>query len=193
MRLRHPLREGTGYRFVTTTVTLRGVTDLPLRPVAFMDAGAARIMNLGGIANAAAVQPAAGVPAARVQRALFGRAGVGTVEPAAQITADIRRELDRVLGLLVIVQGAVLVLTLLIAFNSAGITLDERRREHATMFAFGVPVAVALALAVVESLLIGTAGTVAGILAGRVPAAAPLLLVRRLRRMDVPATLRVVE
>jgi putative ABC transport system permease protein len=231
LRLRHPRREGTGYRFVTTAVTLRGVTDLPLRPVAFMDAGDARIMNLTGIANAAAVQPAAGVPAEQVQRALFGRRGVGTVEPAARITADIRRELDRVLGLLVIVQGAVLVLTLLIAFNSAGITVDERRREHATMFAFGVPVSAVLAVTMVESLLVGTAGTVAGIVAGRVlvgqliervvagtfpdlglvadvstatvglalglgtvaVAAAPLLLVRRLRGMDVPATLRVVE
>ena len=229
--LRHPRRVGLGYRFTTTRVRLVGVSELPLRPVAFMGAPDARIMALEGIANAASVQPAPGVRVSTVQRALFGRAGIGTVEPVAALTNDIRRELDRVLGLLVIVQGAVLLLALMIAFNSVSITTDERRRDHATMFAFGLPVRTVVALVTVESLLVGCLGTVAGVVAGRVlvgqligrvvtdtfpdlglvaavapstvglaftlgvaaVAVAPLLMARRLVRMDIPGTLRVVE
>jgi len=121
--------------------------------------------------------------------------------------------------------------SLLIAFNSASINMDERAREHATMFAFGVPVRTVLRMAVVENLILGIVATIAGVVAGwlllraiiaiRIPstlpdlevipvispttlvisvvlgvlavALAPLLTVRKLRRMDVPATLKVVE
>ena len=103
--------------------------------------------------------------------------------------------------------------------------------DHATMFAFGVPVRRALWIAVGESLATGLAGTLVGVAgglavigwvtrstlpetlpdldlvvsvsAGTVAVAvavgvvavtiAPLLMTRRLARMDVPSTLRVVE
>jgi putative ABC transport system permease protein len=117
------------------------------------------------------------------------------------------------------------------AFNSTSISVDERRREYATLFAFGVPVRSGVQLAMVESMVVGAVGTLIGLLAGvavvnwtmkdllgeTLPdlggvvalspasvvtafavgigavALAPLLTVRRLRRMDIPATLRVVE
>lgn len=65
-------------------------------------------------------------------------------------------------------QGAVLALALLIAFNSTSITVDERAREHATMFAYGVPVRTILRMSVIESVLTGLLGTAAGIGAGYV-------------------------
>ena len=124
-----------------------------------------------------------------------------------------------------------LFLALLMAFNSTSISVDERRREFATLFAFGVPVRTGLRVAMIESLIIGIVATMLGIAAGvgvvswtmkdllgdtlpdleavvtLAPASvvtaalvgigavalAPLLTVRRLRRMDIPATLRVVE
>ena len=128
-------------------------------------------------------------------------------------------------------QGAVLLLALLIAFNSTAVSMDERARENATMFAFGLPVRRVLGVAVTESLVIGVLGTAIGLVAGRLllewlvrvllpgtlpdigiiaylaprttataaalgivaVALAPLLTLRRLRRMDIPSTLRVVE
>jgi putative ABC transport system permease protein len=119
----------------------------------------------------------------------------------------------------------------LIAFNSTAINADERAREHATMFAYGVPVRTVLRLAVAESLIMGVLATLLGIAVGLgilswvvnsslgeilpdlgvivslsgssillaalagagAMALAPLLTVRRLRRMDIPATLRVLE
>ena len=118
----------------------------------------------------------------------------------------------------------ILLLTLLIAYNAAAINTDERRRDHATLFAFGVPLRRVLRMDLVEGILLGFLGTTAGIAGGlavlgwvttelmgnTMPdlglhvalsnatiatavalgviavAAAPLLTVRRLRRMDIP-------
>jgi len=122
-------------------------------------------------------------------------------------------------------------LALLIAFNSSAIGIEERRRENATMLAFGVPTNRAVALAIGESLITGVLGTAAGLAGGYLvtswvvnqtlpetlpdlgllieiaPASlliaaavgvlsvalAPLLSARRIRRMDIPSTLRVAE
>jgi putative ABC transport system permease protein len=120
---------------------------------------------------------------------------------------------------------------MLIAYNATSINADERARERATLFAFGLPPRRILGLETAEGLLIGLVGTALGIGAGLllnrwiitstmnttmpdmsldvvVSAAtvltaltlsvlavgvAPLLTSRRLRRMDIPGTLRVVE
>jgi putative ABC transport system permease protein len=166
-----------------------------------------------------------------VQRALFAVPGVVSVEPVTAAADAIRDQLDEVLGVFDVIRAAVLLLTLLIAFNATAINLDERSRENATLFAFGLPVGRVLGMAVVESLLVGVAGTILGVLGGRLVlewlttvllpesfpeigvqailsgptivtavalgvvavALAPVLTLRRLRRMDIPSTLRVVE
>ena len=142
-----------------------------------------------------------------------------------------RERIEEVLGVFTVIQVAVLLLALLIAFNSTAINMDERARENATMFAFGLPTWRVMGVAVTESLLVGLLGTFIGIVSGRlllewlirvlVPqtlpdlgiepflststvltalalgvvavAVAPLLTIRRLRRMDIPSTLRVME
>jgi putative ABC transport system permease protein len=125
----------------------------------------------------------------------------------------------------------VVLLTVLIAFLTASINLDARSREHATMFAFGVRVRTALAMAVTESSIIGIVATALGVLGGvgalqwmnralfssTLPdvgievtlkgvtvltvaalgiiavAIAPVFTTRRMHRMDIPGTLRLVE
>ena len=124
-----------------------------------------------------------------------------------------------------------LVLAILIAFNSSRITVEERRREHATMRAFGLPVRTVMGVVMKESVLVGVAATAIGLVAGTLildwmlrtlteqslpdfgiglylapttlllalgigvlaVAIAPLFLVRRVRRMNLPDTLRVME
>ena len=78
------------------------------------------------------------------------------------------RELDEVLSVLRIVDIALVGLAGLIAFNAASINFDERAREQATMFAFGLPPREVMALALVESLLVGLAGAAVGLVAGRI-------------------------
>jgi len=119
----------------------------------------------------------------------------------------------------------------LIAFNSTSINVDERAREIATLFAFGLPIRTVLRMTIIENLVTGILGTLLGlglgwgvlvwfvtrefsevmpnvsftitlapltlaiavVLGVLVVALTPLLNRRKLARMDLPATLRVVE
>jgi putative ABC transport system permease protein len=230
--VRYPRRVGLGYEFVTERLPIVGATSFPLRSLAWMDDGdgLART-NLEGIANVVIVEPRPHVSAGRVERAFFGIEGVASVQPVTSFTDSIKKELDRALGILLIVEGVVLLLALLIAFNTASINADDRAREHATMFAFGLPVRSVVGVEIVESLIVGLIGTATGLAGGYVllhwlntsllpttvpdigivtavatttlvlallmgvvaVAFAPVLTLRKLLRMDIPSTLRVVE
>jgi putative ABC transport system permease protein len=229
--LRHPLREGAGYRWVESEVLVGAIHPNPYRFVAYMDRSHADLFDLEGVVNLVEVQPEPGADADDVRRALFGLPGVGSVQAVAESVTLIRDTMSQFLDVLLLVEWAVLLLAVLIAFNSSSIGADERAREHATMFAFGVPPHTVLAIAVAESFIIGLLATAMGVLAGLgllawmvgvlIPttlpdilvvievspstyllaallgivavALAPVLTLRKLRRMDIPSTLRVVE
>ena len=230
--LRHPRRIGaTTFETVQTRVRVAGVHPDPFRTAAYMDTSRASLLGLEGLANRVHVVPAPGSSLDEVQRALFADSGVVSVEAVTANTQLMEERIDDFLGVLRVIEAFVLLLAVLIAFNSSSISADERAREHATMFAFGVPVPAAARLAVTEGLLMGIAATALGVAAGLaltdwvvhgvVPdtfpdiglvvslstgslaaamllgtaavALAPLFTARRMRRMDVPSTLRVVE
>lgn len=231
--LRHPRREGVaGYGFVETALPVLAIHPNPYRFLTYVDVGAAGpLFDLEGITNSIQVAPAADVSVDEVQRGLFGSPQVASVEPVSASSEAIREQIEEVLGVFTVIEVAVLLLALLIAFNSTAINMDERARENATMFAFGLPTWRVMGVAVTESLLVGLLGTVIGIVSGRLllewlirvllpqtlpdlgiepflsastvatalalgvvaVAVAPLLTLRRLRRMDIPSTLRVME
>jgi putative ABC transport system permease protein len=229
--LRHPRREGLGATLVETELPVLALHPNPFRAIAYVDISQTGFMNLDGVVNGLQVVPADGVTVEQLQRELFEQPAVATVEPVSAAADALRDQLEEFLGFFVILQVAVLVLALLIAFNSTAINMDERAREHATMFAFGLPVRSVLRIAITESLLTGLVGTLLGLVLGRLlvawlvnvllpetlpdvgiiaslsgetvitafmlgvvaVAVAPVLTVRRLRRMDIPSTLRVME
>jgi putative ABC transport system permease protein len=233
VRLHLPRRNGpVSYRFVDRSVRVIGLNPMPLRSLAWLDRSyGERLTNLAGITNVVIIEPSTGVRTSTIQRRLFPVAGVSSVQPVATLSDGLRKELDRALGILSIVEIMVLVLALLIAFNAASINADDRARENATMFAFGFPLRSVVVIEVVESLIVGVIGTAVGVLAGwllldwlvtellptTLPdlgivtalsartlliavgfgvlavALAPLLTIRKLVRMDIPSTLRVVE
>jgi putative ABC transport system permease protein len=231
VQFRHPFREGAGYRWVTSEIPIGAIHPNPYRFAAFLDVRHAALMNLEGIVNQVDVEPVAGADVTALRRALFGIDGVGSVTPVSDSIDSIRTAMDEFLGILQIVVWAILLLAVLIAFNSSSISADERARDHATMFAFGLPIRTVLGLAVAESALIGIVATAVGavagsvltwwlvqhLFAGTVPdlelvlqidattfglaallgvvavSLAPVLLLRSLRHMDIPSTLRVVE
>jgi hypothetical protein len=185
-------------------------------------------MNLTGVVNRVEAGPGADPTALR--RALFDLDGVGSVTPASESITTIRATMDEFLGILQIVVWAVLLLPLLIAFNSSSISADEapattrrcsrsasrpapcsacdgRVRHHRgagdgdrhrrgigltwwlvqRLFADTVPdLLLVTAVEPATFLVAGLLGIVAVSLA-------PVLILRRLRHMDIPATLRVVE
>jgi putative ABC transport system permease protein len=229
--LRHPLREGLSYTYVNSRLPVSAITDLPTRATAFMDLRYASLMQLQGIVNTMSVVPKSGVTSDQLERRLFGRPGVASVEPVSSLTKAVRQTLQDRLDILTVVEAIMVLLALLIAFNTTSISFDERAREHATMLAFGMPVSVVMALAVVESVIVGIVGTALGIVGGRmlvtwfitgvlprsIPdlaltnavapstyvaamvlgvlavAVAPLLSTRKLARMSIPDTLRLME
>lgn len=231
VRFRHPYREGLGYSWVESDVLVAGIHPNPYRFMAFMDERWVDLTNLRGIVNAAQVEPAPGTDPDVLKRALFEQPGIASVQPISAFVDAIRDRIAQFLDILDVVRFAVLALAVLIAFNSSSISNDERAREHATMFAFGVRPRAVLAMGVAESAVVGVLATLLGIGAGLlllqwlmrvlIPdtlpdiavdvavststyvtavllgvlavGLAPLLTQRRLRRMDIPSTLRVVE
>jgi putative ABC transport system permease protein len=230
--LRHPIRtEAGGFSLTDTQFVITGIHANPIRTFAFVDRANTAQFGLDGVANLVQAYPADDATPSEVQRAVFGLPGVTSSQPVARISQAIDKAIDQFLSFLIVTASAVLILALLIAFNATRITVEERRREHATMRAFGLPIRTVLGVVVKESALIGIIATVIGLVGGiaflqwmlsslattTLPdvgidvylspttiiiaaivgvasvAATPLLLVRRLRRMNLPSTLRVVE
>jgi putative ABC transport system permease protein len=227
----YPTRRGGSYEETRAQVRVSGLHPDPFRTFAYMDPSVAAFAGFPGIANRVSATPRPGASANRIARALFRKPVVSSVEKATATTRFVRERLGDFVGILRLIEGFALALAILIAFNSSAIGIEERRRENATMLAFGVTTKRAVALAVGESLIAGVLGTAAGLAGGFLvtswvvnqtlpetlpdlgllveiaPASlliaaavgvvsvalAPLLSARRIRRMDVPSTLRVME
>jgi ABC-type antimicrobial peptide transport system permease subunit len=196
-----------------------------------MDIKHAPIMNLDELVNSVHVGPAAGVDAKELQRTLSQTEGVATVRKVSATMVSIEGFLDQYIGVFLVVQLIVLVIAFLIAFNTTRTNIEERRRELATMFAFGTRVRTVIRMGVIENLITGLLGTALGLGLGWsllntslkglfehdapelgaiftlsastlgwavligviVVAVTPALLTRRLLKMDIPSTLRVIE
>jgi putative ABC transport system permease protein len=233
--VRHPAKTSTGllgFELVESDFVVSGIHPNPLRSFAFVDDDQANVFGLDGSTNFLHAYPSAdGVTRVEMQRALFSADHVASTQAVARISEAFDEAMETFVGFLVITSGAVLVLALLIAFNASRITVEERRRDHATMRAFGLPVRSVMIVIMKESVIVGLLATVIGVAAGTwvldwmlqslatrtlpdfgiarhlspttllvamligvvAVTVAPLLLVRRISKMDVPSTLRVME
>ncbi|MDH3226340.1 MAG: FtsX-like permease family protein [Thermoleophilia bacterium] len=231
--LSHPRLSTDGQvNVVFTELAVAGTHPNPLRFLAYVSRPQAEeLIGTSGVVNALRVVPRADRTPDDVARELFGSPGIASVQAVRQTTDELQEGIEQFISFLAIPIVIALMLALLIAFNSTSISADERVREHATMFAFGVPVRSVIAVNVIESALVGAAATVIGLAAGGyitnwvmtnqlrevlpdleavadlsiasiviaggagilAVAVAPLLTIRRLRRLDLPSSLRVVE
>lgn len=229
--LQHPRPTGAdSLEFARTEVRVVGVHPGPLRPFAYVDMSDAGALGLSGIVNGLQVLPVPDASVGDVQRALFEVPGVASVQSVDTTVVVLRDIIDRFAGIIQAVEVFIALLALLVAFNAASINVDERAREHATMFAFGLRLRTLLRMTGVEGLLVGCISAALGVGVGIVAlgallrqavmdspevgvvarlapgtiamavgigvaaaVAAALLTARRLRRMDVPSTLRVME
>jgi len=197
----------------------------------YMDIEDAGLLNLEGSVNSLFVNPAAGVEIQDLQRTLAQTEQVALVRPVAASLDAINDFLEQYLGIFMVVQVIVLVMAFLVAFNTTRSNMDERRRDIATMFAFGTRVRTVVRMAMMENLITGILGTLLGIGLGWlmlsttlmamfekdapelsttlsvapstygwavligviVVTVTPVFVTRRLMRMDIPSTLRVLE
>jgi putative ABC transport system permease protein len=232
VRVVHPVPAASGtFRLISTVLPVTGIHTSPLRFLAYAGDAAASALGVAGLVNRVSVVPAPGRTADDVKAELLRRRAIAAVQGAAATTDAVDQELEQFNEILLVTVVIAAAMALLIAFNSTAINADERTREHATMFAHGIPIARVARGAVAEGLIIGALGTAVGVAAGHavlswilhttmpetmpdiglltavapvtyvlavlagtlVVAAAPLLTVRRLRRIDLSGALRVVE
>jgi putative ABC transport system permease protein len=220
-----------GFAFERVRLRVTGITRDPFRGLAYAATPLADVTGYAGQANVASVMPEPGVSTGTLQRRLVANPAVALTRPVTAGTDALRGVIDQFSAIIEIAALAVLLLAVLMAFNLAGISIDERRREYATMFAFGLPVRRGLALAAIENMVVGLLGTLLGIVLGLLTlgwiveslvgetwpeigivksvshstlgiallvgvlavSLTPFLMSRRLTRMDIPSTLRVVE
>jgi putative ABC transport system permease protein len=150
----------------TSDLPVLGIHPHPFKFTAYMDVNHAGLFGLAGQANRVKVLPQPDATNDQVKRALIDLPGVASMESVGDIAEAIRDLLDQFVVVLRVVEVAMLLIALLIAFNAASIGMDERTRENATMFAFGIPVSRVLLIAMGENLLLGILATAAGLIGG---------------------------
>lgn len=165
--LQHPRREGEfSYRLAQSEVPVVGIHNNPLRVLSYMDMRQASLLGLEGRTNLLVAEPAAGMTEDELKRALMTQPGVASVQPVAEISDALDEVLSIFTTILTIVQVVVMFMAFLIAFNSTSISVDERVREIATMFAFGLPIRTVTRMQVIENLITGLLGTLLGVALG---------------------------
>jgi putative ABC transport system permease protein len=229
--LEHVYREGsTAFRWVESEIRVIGIHDNPLRHLSYLDMQYAGMLGLEGYTNYLIVDPLPGISSNDVKLALLKQPTVTAAKTASEFTESTEDYLATAMDMLKLLQGVMLILAFLITFNSVSISLDERVREIATMFAFGLPIRTVTRMQMLENFSLGVIATVIGTLAGwlvlkpfmasmqetaevfsfivtispstllvamglgiLVVVLTPLFSIRRMRRMDIPSTLRVME
>ena len=149
-----------------TSMLVSAVHPLPVRTFAYLDASWAERLGLKGYANGFQITPTPGSDSTDVQRAMFGVYGVASAQPVSRVGESFDEALEQVIGFLYITGVAVFLLAVLIAFNSTRISVEERRRDNATMLAFGLRPWKVISLATREAMAIGVLATGIGIAAG---------------------------
>ncbi len=156
--LRHPTTTAGGFRFTDTRLPVRALVDSPYRFVAYMDLADPRIMGFRGIVNTVRLKPAAGVSMDELRRDMSRRSGVASALPTSALSRTMRDILALMGNLFVVLQLIIAALAFLVAYNASNIGAEERSREHATMFAFGIRIRRVALMAVGESFALAVIG-----------------------------------
>jgi len=165
--IRHPAANAAGgFGLRETELPIIAVHAHPMRTNVLADIGARAALGLDGLANFVQALPAPGASVDDLKREAFALPGVGSVQKATVASEALGDQFEQYTGILAFIVAAVAVLAMLIAYNTASIGMDERRREHATMFAFGVRVRAVLGMAMLESAVLGVISTLLGLAGG---------------------------
>ncbi len=230
--LSHPTVSVDGvFSLAQTDLEVVGLHANPLRVGAYVDCRHCESLGVADMTNVVLAVPATGVDVDTLKQEMFGLPGVASVQKATASSEVFQDQFEQYTGILGFILAFVVLLALLIAYNTASINMDERRREHATMLAYGLPARSILGMAMTESAVLGLIATVFGMIGGYLMlqwvanvlmpnafpdlglqivfnpaslvtvialsviavAVAPVFTVFRLRKTDIPSTLRVME
>ncbi|MCE2456951.1 MAG: FtsX-like permease family protein [Dehalococcoidia bacterium] len=230
--LSHPTVSSDGvFSLAQSELEVVGLHANPLRIGTFVDCRHCGSLGVADMTNVVLAMPAPGVEVDTLKQEMFGRPGVASVQKATASSEVFQDQFEQYTGILGFILAFVVLLALLIAYNTASINMDERRREHATMLAYGLPARTILGMAMTESAVLGLIATAFGMVGGYLMlqwvanvlmpnafpdlglqivfnpaslvtvialsviavAVAPVFTIFRLRKTDIPSTLRVME
>ena len=229
--LNHPTVSEGAFSLRESDLEVVGLHASPMRIGAYVDCRHCAALGVAGMTNVVQARPADGVSVDALKREMFGLPGVASVQKATASSEVFQDQFEQYTSLLGFILAFVILLALLIAYNTSSINMDERRREHATMLAYGLPVRTILSMAMTESAALGIIASALGLVGGYLMlqwvanvlmpngfpdlgleivfnpvslifvialtviavAVAPVFTIFRLRKMDIPSTLRVME
>jgi putative ABC transport system permease protein len=164
LTVRYPVPTGPrSYQLASTTLPVTGIHTSPLRFAAYANPPAAATMGLTGLVNRISVIPAAGHTAADVKRALLAMPALTALQGAAAMTDAVDQTMSQFTEVLIVIVAIAIIMALLIAYNAAAINAEERTRETATMFAYGIRPSSVIRGNVIEALLTGAVATIVGV------------------------------
>lgn len=165
----HPVRQDA-QKFGTqeTLFRISGIHDNPLRAPSYLSTDAANLFNMLGLTNYLVVVPANGVSQNTVQKVIFSQPNIIAIQAAEELPKTFNDSLAILNQILKLTGIIVIVLSFLVAFNITSINLDERVREIATMFAFGLRLRTVTRMQILENVVMGIGGTLVGIVLGYV-------------------------
>jgi putative ABC transport system permease protein len=167
LAIRHPVPSGNGaFALETSMMRVAAIHSSPFRFLVYGSPGLPRTIGVGGIVNRVSVVPGSGYSAIAVKRALMQLPGVASVQSATASIDAVDKRMAQFTDVLVVTVAIALVMALLMAFNASAINADERSRETATMFAFGLRLPRVLRIAVEEAFIVGLLATAIGGVAG---------------------------
>ena len=182
--LEHPFRESNiQYSKRNTTFNVIGIQNSEIRFWVFLDSINSPIFNFTNFANAIMIIPKEGVTEATIQSEFFSLSGYNGIQSITQMVKVYEELIDMFKSIFNVLQYVVLLLALLIVYNTTSVNIDERTRELATMGAFGTPIRTSMRILMVESLIMGIFGTILGFF-GFSPIVIDILQMRVTEAMD---------
>ncbi|MFW9992651.1 MAG: FtsX-like permease family protein [Candidatus Odinarchaeota archaeon] len=182
--LEHPFRESNiHYSKRNTTFDVIGIQNSEVRFWVFLDSINSPIFNFTDFTNSIMVIPKEGVTEAEIQTDLFPLPGYNGIQSITKMTKVYEELIEMFRSIFDVLQYVVLLLALLIVYNTTSVNIDERTRELATMGAFGTPIRTSIRILMVESLIMGVLGTIFGFF-GFGPIVINILQIRVSEAMD---------
>ncbi len=182
--LEHPYRESNiHYSKRNTTFDIIGIQNSEIRFWVFLDVINSPIFNFTNFANSIMIIPREGVTETTIQTDFFPLPGYNGIQSITKMVTVYEELIEMFKSIFDILQYIVLVLALLIVYNTNSVNIDERTRELATMGAFGTPIRTSIRFLMIESLIMGILGTIFGFL-GFGPIVIEILQVRVTEAMN---------
>lgn len=161
--IKHPFRKSAfEYSTENTTFSVIGIQNSKIRFWAFSDISNNRVFNLTGLINSVMILPKIGITEASIQKSFFNLPGYSGIQSVTKLVKAYEELIEIFKSIFDVLQYVVMILALLLVYNTSSVNIDERTRELATMAAFGTPIRTSSWILMLESMIMGVLGTLTG-------------------------------